>query len=185
MIYINEWLPNPTGQDTKAEWIELYNSGSISVNLSGWHLQTKNGKTFSLGGYNIGEGGYLVLPRTTTKLALHNFDETISLFDNQGHLVDSSTIFGTAQEGKSWSRISYSDTGIFGFANPTPGALNSKPNTELIVNHYPIGQALNNPSINNFEIVGLALGSAALITAFLIFAFIKNDYLQELFFYRN
>ena len=46
-ICVNEVLPNPMGNDSRSwpdgEWIELYNNGSISVNLSGWSMTLDSG----------------------------------------------------------------------------------------------------------------------------------------------
>src|ERR1700691_587167 len=105
MIFINEWLPNPTGADAKGEFIELFNNGSSSVNLNGWALTTSGKKIFSLNGYTIAANGYLLLNRTATKLTLKNADESLSLYNAAGQLVDHSNSEGTAQEGKSLSRI--------------------------------------------------------------------------------
>ena len=38
MLYINEWLPNPVGNDATGEFIELYNSGTTGVSLNGYSL---------------------------------------------------------------------------------------------------------------------------------------------------
>jgi len=70
MVFINEWPPNPAGAGAKGEFVEHFNNGKTLVNLSGRKLATKNGKQFSLSGYHITAGGYLVLPRAVTKLTL-------------------------------------------------------------------------------------------------------------------
>ena len=38
-LVINEFVPNPDGEDGGSEWVELYNSGSESVDLVGWGLE--------------------------------------------------------------------------------------------------------------------------------------------------
>ena len=50
MIFINEWLSNPTGADAKGEFIELWNNGNAPVNLNGWTLQVDSKKKFKLSG---------------------------------------------------------------------------------------------------------------------------------------
>lgn len=185
MIIINEWLPNPSGDDAPNEWIELWNSGSDAVNLNDWALLTKNGKTFYLNGYTIKSGEGLILPRTETKLTLKNSDEEILLYNNSKELVDRSSIFGTAQEGKSWSRIGKSNDSLWEFAKPTPGEENERPALALIGEQYPLGQALNSPSLSSWEVAGVAIGASFLITLVIFYAFKNHAYLQELFFHRN
>ncbi|MBP9711571.1 MAG: lamin tail domain-containing protein [Candidatus Pacebacteria bacterium] len=64
-VVINEIMYNPTGGDTNVEWIELYNNGISSVDLSSWfitdydsswHFHTispENTATISAGGYAV------------------------------------------------------------------------------------------------------------------------------------
>lgn len=46
-ICVNEVLPNPIGNDTQdwpnGEWVEIYNNGTIPVNLSGWAMTLDSG----------------------------------------------------------------------------------------------------------------------------------------------
>ena len=37
-VVLNEFVPNPDGDDAAAEWIELYNGGAAPVDLSGWGI---------------------------------------------------------------------------------------------------------------------------------------------------
>lgn len=47
-LKINELMVNPDGADGGAEWVELYNAGSDTINLDDWVLQSgKSGGTFS------------------------------------------------------------------------------------------------------------------------------------------
>ena len=87
MLFINEWLPNPVGNDIKGEFIELFNDNTASVNLDGWNLKNEAGKQFKLSGI-IGPQGYLVLSRSKTKLALKNDGGALFLYDPQGVLQD-------------------------------------------------------------------------------------------------
>lgn len=58
------WMGTPESQ--YGEWIELYNSGSSDVSLSGWKLYEAGGTTliFSLA-KTISSNGYLIIERTT------------------------------------------------------------------------------------------------------------------------
>lgn len=63
-VRINEFLPNPDGDDSGAEWVELFNGGADSVDLSDWTLEWGT-KSFSssavLGTISIDAGAHLVI----------------------------------------------------------------------------------------------------------------------------
>lgn len=42
-IVINEVMANPVGPEPQQEWVELYNDGSTSAQLTGWQLQDASG----------------------------------------------------------------------------------------------------------------------------------------------
>lgn len=195
MVFINEFLPNPSGSDTENEWVELFNDGFVPINLSGWTLATKGGKKFVLGGKTAGAGEYLLLPRSETKLTLHNTDGALALYDALGELVDEAQFFGTAPEGKSFARTRNDDLsraesrddheGVFAFADPTPGAKNIATNhLTLVAKNYPFGQPLN-PPLGAPEIFGIALGGAALLAMLVLIVFKKNESFSKLFFEKN
>lgn len=134
MTLINEWLPNPAGNDASGEWVELFNNGNAPVNLAGWIIKTSGGSTsfdsaqdkslttssapVNLNGWilktsgtskfnlkgTIGANEYLLLKRTDTKLVLRNTDEKLFVYDATGKLVDESEFLGSAPEEKSFSR---------------------------------------------------------------------------------
>lgn len=182
MIYINEWLPNPSGTDSGNEWIELFNSGSEKISLQSWTLVSGNSKKFIFKEQNIGAGNYLVLRQPETKLVLRNQEESLSLYDSQGKLISQSSFSGSAPEGKSFSRTS---DGTFVFTEPTPGAANKIIAKEVLASvNYSAGQPLNQ-AFGTSDVLGLAL-FVGLIYPFLIIAiFKKNDYLSKLFFGRD
>src|SRR5579862_4071856 len=101
MVFINEWLPNPAGADSKGEFVELFNNGNAPVNLTGWFLETANHKKVSTGGRTIPPNGYIVLKRTDAKFSLKNSDEHLALYDASGRLIDHSSFLGQAQSGQS------------------------------------------------------------------------------------
>ncbi|HEY9713016.1 MAG TPA: lamin tail domain-containing protein, partial [Chroococcales cyanobacterium] len=65
-IKINEVLPNPTGSDT-GEWIELFNSGSTALSLSGLTLTVDSAsytlRASALSGAIISSDSYFLLPK--------------------------------------------------------------------------------------------------------------------------
>ncbi|HUX35661.1 MAG TPA: lamin tail domain-containing protein [Candidatus Paceibacterota bacterium] len=184
MIYINEWLSNPSGADSGNEWVELFNSGMNGASLNGWMLVSGNGKKFILDGKNIGAGQYLILNPAEVKMTLRNQDESLSLYDAQGKLASQSSFSGSAPEGKSYSRVSGASNSIFAFSDPTPAAANKIVNQFMAAQIYPVNQPLNK-YFGALDVLGLAL-FVGLIYPFLIIAiFKKNDYLSKLFFGRD
>lgn len=61
-VVINEVLANEPGGLTKLEWVELFNSDSMEVNLSGWRFVSKSDTTL-FANISIPAKGYLVLAR--------------------------------------------------------------------------------------------------------------------------
>jgi hypothetical protein len=188
MVFINEWFPNPAGSDAKGEFVELFNNGEKPVSLNGWSLATKNGKQFPLSGYRIAAGGYLILPRSVTKLTLKNNDETLMLRDAKSHLVDQSSFSGAAPDGQSFNRVNYGTDGSqhFAFGNPTPGAANSAALQIHITNiDHPLNIPLNQTSISGVQFASLLVGTAALVTGLIVYTLRQNENLSQLFFGRN
>jgi len=185
MIFINEWLPNPVGNDAQGEWVELWNNGQSAVNLGGWLLKTKSGDKFSLNGYKIEAGGYLVLARAQTKLVLRNTDEGLFLYDNGGRLVAESSFLGSAPEGKTYSRLASQGSGsgaAFVFSEPTLGKENVFAGvSNFINNEYRLNTPLNK-EFGAAEFLGLMLGTAMVLTAVIFYAVKKNESLSKLFF---
>lgn len=182
MVLINEWLPNPSGSDAENEWVELFNDSSAPIGLGGWFLVTKGGKKFSLGGKTIGAREYLFLPRSETKLTLHNTDGALALYDSSGNAADEVQFLGTAPEGKSYSRQA---EGLFVFAEPTPGVQNVVlSHLPLATNNYPLGLPLN-PAIGWLGISGAAVGAALVLATLVMIVLLRNESLSKLFFRRN
>jgi hypothetical protein len=116
-VVLNEILPTPAVADwdgngiadERDEWIELYNTGVITVELGGWRL------TDGVGSYLIPEetvlrpGTLVVLYRQQTGLALDDNGGTVQLVGPDGVLMDSVT-FGTLASDASYSR---DETGIW------------------------------------------------------------------------
>jgi Lamin Tail Domain len=187
MIFINEWLPNPVGTDSKGEFIELYNTSNTSVNLDGWIIKTTGKKVFSLGGYSIAARGYLLLQRAETKISLKNTGETVSLYDANGKLADQSSFLGQAQEGKSLSRINYTTdpSEHFAWSDPTPGTANKiSLNNSLAANSYPFNTPLNRTSLaaSGGAIIGLALGLGVILGVLVVYCTKRDEKIEKLLF---
>lgn len=186
MIYINEWFPNPVGNDATGEFVELYNSGAAPAKLDGYMLGDGAKKRFSLSGYSIPPGGYLVLKHAQDKLTLKNTDGAVSLYDSGGQVMDTASFVGAAPEGKSYSRVNYSAAPIahFVFEYPTPGAANEKMDTTVLANDYPLGIPLS-PQLSPVGFTGLMIGVASFFLLFFIYVIQKNRNASNFLFGRD
>lgn len=123
VLVINEFLPDPLGSDTTAEFIELFNTGSESVDLAGWKLDDADGGSAAYtipAGTTIRGGVYLSFSRSETKLALNNEGDTVRLLTPTG-TVKASATFGASDEGQSFNRV---DGSYQLSTTPTPGQPN-------------------------------------------------------------
>ena len=187
VIYINEWYPDPPGKDDPAEFVELYNSGEARVSLNGYSLGASAKKIFSLSGYSVPAGGYLILKKSQTRLSLKNTDGVLSLYGPDGSLVDRGAFTGAAQTGRSFARAVYgyfSDDRpqMFSWSTPTPGNKNPALHTAVAMQNYPVGVPLNLHS-TALGFIEAAVGTAGLITGILVYVVQKN--LQDIFFRGN
>lgn len=183
MIFINEWLPNPDGADTKAEFVELFNNSSAPVALHGWTLRTSGKKILPLGGYTIEGNGYLTLKRSETKITLKNSGESVALYDISGKLVDQSSFLGQAPSGQSFSRIYYpADAGgqkiqpeSFAWGTPTPGAANKiNLHNSISVNNYPFDVPVNAHAPGAAGALGMTIAVGAFLAALMVY-FVRHD----------
>lgn len=136
MPIINELLPNPvgSGNDSSAEFIELYNPNPLSFDLSGFTLQT--GLT-SFHNYKF-SGGELLAPlsftafySSKTGLSLSNSGGQARLLDPNGNILNQSQEYGSAKDGASWS---YANGKWLWTSDITPGLANIIRNNPIITN---------------------------------------------------
>jgi len=186
MLYINEWFPNPVGNDATGEFIELYNSGATGISLVGYSLGDGAKKTFSLSGYSIAPGGYLVLKHAQDKLTLKNTNGALFLYGSGGQVVDAASFAGVAPEGKSFSRVDYSTAPIahFAFEYPTPGVANKTVDITVSVNNYPMGVPLVAP-LSPTSFIMLMFGTASFFLVFFIYVIRHNKNISDFFFDGN
>ncbi len=101
-VIINEIFPNPKGNDSKSEWIELYNKEKLAVDLTNWKLSNQS-KSYKIKKNTIIKpNGYLLFKREKTKIALNNNSDTIKLFDSVGNLINKVN-YNKAFEDKSYA----------------------------------------------------------------------------------
>ena len=123
-IFISEFLPNPEGSDTEAEFIELFNQEGHIVDLSGWQLDDAEGgsKPFTIAaGTTIKPNQYKAFFRDETGIALNNSNDEARLIAPGGIIIDRAP-YEKIGEGKSFvldEIFSWQET-----STPSPGELN-------------------------------------------------------------
>lgn len=176
MIRISEWLPNPKGDDSAGEWIEIENAGTSSASLGGWAIAAGK-KKFTLRGM-LAPGELRVVPRIESSLTLRNQNEKIILYTPAGTVADTSEFAGVAPEGQSFARSGDS----FFFTSPTPGASNPIIEIAPVQDLPPILRA---GRASPLEVtLSVILGGLAVATAF-FFLIIHTHDQGKLFFGRN
>jgi endonuclease YncB( thermonuclease family) len=119
-VIISEVLPDPVGEDSDLEWIELQNLSNFPIDLSFWILDKKTRFTIPFGTI-IPPKGFLVFYRPETKITLANEDDSLDLYFPDGNLADLIS-YSNAPEGQSWARGE--DGNFYWTVNPTPGIAN-------------------------------------------------------------
>ncbi|HHH83931.1 MAG TPA: lamin tail domain-containing protein, partial [Thermoplasmatales archaeon] len=86
-VAINEIMYNPASGN---EWVELFNSGDSTVNLTGWVIKDAANNTFGdLTNVEIPPGEYVVV--NGTGAVLNNDNDEVHLFDDSMTEVDNAT----------------------------------------------------------------------------------------------
>ena len=127
-IIISEIFPNPEGDDSEAEYIELYNNGEIEVDLLGW-LVSDSAKKFKISkkdysSTKISVDGYFVVYREISGISLNNTgEETVSIFQPDEKILDA-VVYNGSQENFSLSLLEDQN---FYWVVPSPKAKNNQP----------------------------------------------------------
>src|SRR5436190_23022269 len=101
-VVISEIMFHPSSSDDGQEYVELYNKGDATANLTGWKFD--NGVDFTFGASSLNPGSYLVVAANLAKFtakypgvsnvvggwtgSLSNSGEQLELIDNLGATVD-------------------------------------------------------------------------------------------------
>jgi len=88
-IRINEILPNPSGDEKRGEYIELYNFSDEDVNLIGWILKdsSKSGKFIFEEEKTIKKNDFLIVYRDEFDFALNNGSDCVYLENPNGEKI--------------------------------------------------------------------------------------------------
>lgn len=146
-VTISEIMYDPDGSDTNREWVEVYNDGASSVDMTSWKFveaDTNHGLTEYSGGMTLGAGEYGIIALDAATFAgeysvsgpvfdasfslINSGGETLSLKDVGGNVVFTVSYdptLGANDDGNSLQKYSGSWIG----ADPTPGNANSDADT--------------------------------------------------------
>ncbi len=139
-IFINEILPSPEGADAENEWIELSNENNFEVELSGWKIRDTVGaiKTYLMPERTkIKSNGFLLLPRSETKITLQNSGDGLEILNPAEEIVHQ-VDYPKTPLGQSFNRTS---SGWQWSATLTPGETNIVASLES-----PIDSLIDKPS---------------------------------------
>ncbi|MFH1457295.1 MAG: lamin tail domain-containing protein [Patescibacteria group bacterium] len=131
-VIINEFLPDPEGQDSQAEFIELYNNSDNDINLSGCFIdddEAGSTKYYFPENTIILAKGFLVLDRKQTNIALNNSYDSVRLFNPVGSIIDE--VYYDEVESK--QSFALDDKNVWRWTtNETPGQKNIFPSIGAI-----------------------------------------------------
>ncbi|WP_426749582.1 lamin tail domain-containing protein [Myxococcus sp. Y35] len=107
-VLVNEVLVNEPGSDVRGEFVELVNTGSAAVNLSGWTVSDAasvrhtfpSGTSLAAGGVIVVFGGAAGIPAgtphavaaSTGTLGLSNSGDTVTVKSSTGAVVDTAVL---------------------------------------------------------------------------------------------
>jgi hypothetical protein len=139
MAYNSSCCPDKaSGTNEFDDWIEIYNKGSVAVNVAGMYLSDRKGNPFehkmptdNPAVTTIEPGKYLILwadgqssqGPLHLEFALSNAGEDVGLYYIDGRKIDEYT-FGAQSENTSWGRTTDGAATWKSFSSPTPGQSN-------------------------------------------------------------
>lgn len=123
-LKINEIFPNPLEKGEENEFIEIFNFGNSSIDISNFILKdaSKSGAYIFPPKSAIGSNEYLVVYKKDSKISLNNSDEKVYLLDSNNSLIDSVEYVDT-KEGSSFG-FDKIENKFRWSKNLTPGEIN-------------------------------------------------------------
>lgn len=142
-VLLNEIMYDlEVGSDSGREWVEIYNNGSETVDLTGWKFfeeNTNHGLTASQGSFTLVPSGYAVIVSDVNKFlfdhlgysgaifdssfSLENTGESLALKNANGAIV-SEVLYTKDQGGNGDGNSLQLLGGVWRGSTPTPGAAN-------------------------------------------------------------
>lgn len=151
-VKFNEVMYDPSGADSSREWIEIYNSGSSSVDLSGWKFlesasASNHGLSVMSGSANLNAGSFAIIVIDSAKFltdwpsftgnilkasfsSLNNSGSTLILKDSTGVTADQYSYTSDMGGGGDGNSLQLQNGGNWIGAIPTPGLVNSSAVTD-------------------------------------------------------
>ena len=138
-IVLNELMINPIGDaetEKTAEWVELYNNGTASVDVNGWYLYDAfdshalqiSSTNVTGGSTSIAAGGFLVVNRGGDEdFSLNNGSDAVRLYNGtiySSTLIDSFSYTSNTTEDKTWAKFPNGSGSWQINREPTPGGPN-------------------------------------------------------------
>lgn len=101
-LMFTEIYPSPDTGAGEQEWLEIYNYGDSTANLTGWYLRDASNKIMLLPEWGIQSGQYLVI--VVDAVSLNNSGDIIELIDSKDKLVDKIE-YPSIKKQQDWSRL--------------------------------------------------------------------------------
>ncbi len=139
-IRINEVLANPSADGLIEDAVELFNSGSVAVDLSGWYLTDSSGnlrRSRLPDGLQLSPGQYAVIDATTLGFGLAAEGETLQLIETNERGQPSrwadQVRFESTEPGVTLGRWPDGQSDLFPLRQATFGSTNARPRLDQIV----------------------------------------------------
>ncbi len=142
---ITEIFPNPEGPDTGEEWVELFNPGTSTINLSKYLID--DGEEGSKPAELTGELPPLSFVKISSSINLNNEDDSARILLKSDNSIIESITYETTEEGKSFSKANNK----WEWTTPTPSQANSSSIQTEVPTTVKITEVFPNPSENEQE----------------------------------
>jgi len=157
VLKLNEIMSKDVGDNP--DWIEVYNSGTQDIDISGYFLNDKA----VAGGYEIPTGtiitagGFYLVDANESGESISSGGEDVSLAEPDGTIVDHTiTPDMSSDVGLTWAR-EIDGAGEWMVSSPTPGSSNgSAANTAPIIDAEPLTEFTEVYGVNVSDLSGIA-----------------------------
>ncbi|MCX6799792.1 MAG: lamin tail domain-containing protein [Candidatus Falkowbacteria bacterium] len=160
-LLITEIYPDPPGSDLENEFIELYNKGDESVNLSGFKIGDDTNRVYAIKDKIILPKEYWAINRSESKMALNNDKDSVNLYAPGQDLPFIKINFTDVKEGFSYN-LDFARLGVWAWSSfPTPGKANIIKEENIapvaifaLPKNIALGNALNFDATDSYDLNG-------------------------------